>query len=79
MAELPLRRYNAALRRPIFGTRRKGSTMINLLKSLFPAQAPGALTARELAYLEGAVSRIDLERREREIDRGLFRQPHPYF
>lgn len=53
--------------------------MFNLLKSLFPTQAPGALTARERAYLEGAVSRIDLERREREIDRGLFRHPHPYY
>lgn len=53
--------------------------MINLFKSLFPTQPVGALTQREMAYLEGAVSRIDLERREREIDRGLFRQPHPYY
>lgn len=53
--------------------------MINLFRSLFPTQPAGALTQREMAYLEGAVSRIDLERREREIDRGLFRQPHPYY
>ncbi|TKT43424.1 DUF3563 family protein [Rhizobium sp. LC145] len=28
---------------------------------------------REIAYLNGAVDRIDLEYRQRQIDRGLFR------
>ena len=28
---------------------------------------------REMAYLNGAIDRIDLEYRQRQIDRGLFR------
>lgn len=32
---------------------------------------------REEAYLNQSVSRFDLERREREIEDGLFR-PHPW-
>jgi len=31
---------------------------------------------RELAYLNGAVDRIDLEYRQRQIDRGLFRKSY---
>lgn len=31
---------------------------------------------QELAYLNEAVSRADLERRQREIERGLFRPAH---
>ncbi|MCJ8519107.1 DUF3563 domain-containing protein [Pseudorhizobium tarimense] len=29
---------------------------------------------RELAYLNGAVDRVDLEYRQRQIDRGMFRK-----
>jgi hypothetical protein len=29
---------------------------------------------REIAYLNGAIDRIDLEYRQRQIDRGLFRK-----
>ncbi|MFN6924855.1 MULTISPECIES: DUF3563 family protein [Tabrizicola] len=52
--------------------------MLNLLKSLICSRDPAALSDRERAYLNAAVSLYDLERREREIDRGLFRHPHPY-
>jgi hypothetical protein len=52
--------------------------MFDLFRSLIPAAAPGPLAERERAYLAAAVSRYDLERREREVERGLFRQPHPY-
>jgi hypothetical protein len=53
--------------------------MLNLFKSLIPVGPEKAISERERSYLEASVSRFDLERREREIDSGLFRQPHPYF
>ncbi|WLR93734.1 DUF3563 family protein [Shinella zoogloeoides] len=31
---------------------------------------------RETAYLNGAIDRIDLEYRQRQIDRGLFRKSY---
>ena len=48
--------------------------MLNLFKSLkslrnFPSRAD-----LERSYLEGSVSLVDLERRQREIDSGLFRR-----
>ena len=53
--------------------------MFGLIKSMLStAAAPRALNERERAYLNAAVSRYDLERREREVEHGLFRQPHPY-
>lgn len=52
--------------------------MFNLFKSLVQASVAPTPSERERDYLNAAVSRIDLERREREIDRGLFRIPHPY-
>lgn len=52
--------------------------MFDLFKSLAATRMPGALAEAERAYLAAAVSRYDLERREREVERGLFRQPHPY-
>ena len=30
----------------------------------------------EMAYLNGAVSRADLEFRQRQVDRGMFRERH---
>ena len=44
---------------------------MKLLDRLF-APAPGR-RERERAYLDQSVSMADLERRQREIDRGLFR------
>jgi hypothetical protein len=47
--------------------------MLNLFKSLFFLHSDWEPTALERAYLNASVSRYDLERREREIERGLFR------
>jgi hypothetical protein len=33
---------------------------------------------RELAYLNGATSMVDLELRQRELDRAKHRRPYPY-
>lgn len=46
--------------------------MVSSLKSLIAALRVPSRSQLERAYLEGAVSRIDLERREREIEQGLF-------
>lgn len=53
--------------------------MLNLFKSLVSTARNETISERERAYLNASVSRFDLERREREIESGLFRQPHPYF
>ena len=45
--------------------------MLSIIRLLFSAGP--TLRERERAYLAAAVSRYDLERREREIDSGLFR------
>lgn len=47
--------------------------MLNYLNTLAKALRNGNRRDRELAYLNGAVDRYDLEAREREIERGLFR------
>ncbi len=47
--------------------------MLNYLNSLAKALRANNRRDRELAYLNGAVDRYDLEARERDIDRGLFR------
>lgn len=52
--------------------------MFNLFKSLVSGKAFPQVAELERAYLEASVSRYDLERRQREVEKGLFRQPHPY-
>ncbi len=47
--------------------------MLNFIKSLSPRNLP-SLREVERDYLNAAVSHIDLERRQREIDQGLFRR-----
>lgn len=47
--------------------------MLNRVKSFLAAFAPPSIEARERAYLNESVSRIDLERRERVIEQGMFR------
>jgi hypothetical protein len=74
MAGFPLWPYNAALQRPIFGSRRKDIIMFNLFKSLVSGKAFPRIADLERAYLNASVSRIDLERRQREVDNGLFRR-----
>ncbi len=53
--------------------------MMNLFKALVSDMASPSVSERERAYLNASVSRFDLERREREVEAGLFRLPHPYF
>jgi hypothetical protein len=48
--------------------------MFTLFKTLMSARTERSVAALERAYLNAAVSRYDLERREREIDQGLFRR-----
>ncbi len=48
--------------------------MFNLFKSLVSGKWLPRIADLELAYLHGAVSLVDLERRQREIDQGLFRR-----
>jgi hypothetical protein len=48
--------------------------MLNLLKSLKSLRNFPSLAELERDYLNASVSRIDLERRQREVDNGLFRR-----
>ena len=48
--------------------------MFKRFKSALRALRPPSYEELERAYLEQSMSRIDLERREREIERGLFRR-----
>ncbi len=48
--------------------------MYNLFKSLMSQRAERSVAELERAYLNAAVSRYDIERREREIAHGLFRR-----
>ena len=48
--------------------------MFNLFKLLISGQAFPRIAEVECAYLDASVSRIDLERRQREVENGLFRR-----
>ena len=48
--------------------------MLTLFKSLISGRAFPSIRDLERAYLDAAVSRIDLERRQREVEGGLFRR-----
>ncbi len=48
--------------------------MLSFLKSVLTPRLLPTTRDLERAYLDASVSHIDLERRQREIDRGLFRQ-----
>jgi hypothetical protein len=48
--------------------------MFNLFKSLVSGKAFPCIADLERSYLDASVSRIDLERRQREIENGLFRR-----
>ncbi|MDO9417490.1 DUF3563 family protein [Pararhizobium sp.] len=47
--------------------------MFNQLKKISRALRIPSVQEREAAYLNGSMDRIDLEYRQRQIDRGLFR------
>ncbi|MFN5999170.1 MAG: DUF3563 domain-containing protein [Paracoccaceae bacterium] len=48
--------------------------MFNLFKSLASGKVFPRLADLERDYLNASVSRIDLERRQREVENGLFRR-----
>ena len=48
-------------------------TMFKQLKKITNALRAPSVEDRELNYLNGSLDRIDLEYRQRQIDRGLFR------
>lgn len=48
--------------------------MFNLFKSLVSGKVFPRKADLERAYLDAAVSRYDLERRQREVEQGLFRR-----
>jgi hypothetical protein len=66
--------YNAAVQRPIFIPRRKDTIMFNLFKSLVNGSAFPRIADMERAYLNASVTPYDLERRQREVENGLFRR-----
>ncbi|SIP91702.1 Protein of unknown function [Rhizobium sp. RU20A] len=47
--------------------------MFDQLKKIRRALRVPSPEERELAYLNGATDRIDLEYRQRQVDRGMFR------
>jgi len=48
--------------------------MFKQLKKFTTALRAPSVEDRELSYLNGSVDRIDLEYRQRQVDRGLFRR-----
>ncbi len=55
---------------------RKRFTMLKQFKNIARALRVPSAEERESAYLNGAIDRIDLEYRQRQIDRGLFRKSY---
>lgn len=52
---------------------RKEKTMFAQLRKAARALRPATAAERELAYLNEATDRVDLEYRQRAVDRGMFR------
>jgi hypothetical protein len=48
--------------------------MLSIIKTIFISRRQHAVADLERAYLNASVSRIDLERRQREVELGLFRR-----
>lgn len=48
--------------------------MLKSLRKLATALRTNSTEDREMAYLNGSVDRFDLEYRQRQVDRGLFRR-----
>jgi hypothetical protein len=53
---------------------RKSKNMFESVRKIARAFRVPSIEDREMSYLNGAVDRIDLEYRQRQIDRGLFRR-----
>jgi hypothetical protein len=54
--------------------KKRSSPMITLFKTLISNRVFPTLAELERDYLNASVSRVDLERRQREVDNGLFRR-----
>ena len=50
--------------------------MLKQFRNIARALRVPSTEERESAYLNGAIDRIDLEYRQRQIDRGLFRKTY---
>lgn len=48
--------------------------MLNFFKSVLSPRNFPSISDIERSYLDASVSRFDLERRQREVDNGLFRR-----
>ena len=48
--------------------------MLNSVRKLARAFRGKSIEEREMAYLNGSLDRVDLEHRQRQIDRGMFRK-----
>lgn len=53
--------------------RGKGKKMFEPIRKFAKALRAPTRAEREMAYLNGALDRVDLEYRQRQIDNGLFR------
>ncbi len=50
--------------------------MFGSVRKLARAFRAPSIQEREIAYLNGSVDRVDLEHRQRQIDRGMFRKSY---
>ena len=56
-----------------FGHRQKGNIMFERVKTFIRAFHIPTPAELEREYLNGAANRVDLEFRQRQVDRGMFR------
>jgi hypothetical protein len=54
--------------------KRKEEPMFGYVSKIASKLRAPSIEERELAYLNQSVDRVDLEYRQRQVDRGLFRQ-----
>jgi hypothetical protein len=74
MAGMGRCRFNAALRHPILSVSAgKEETMFERVKSFIRAFHIPTAAELEREYLNGSVNRVDLEFRQRQVERGMFR------
>jgi hypothetical protein len=75
----PLNTHGVAQPPPLSSVQESGTTegkhyMLKSLRKLATALRTNSTEDREMAYLNGSVDRFDLEYRQRQVDRGLFRR-----
>jgi Protein of unknown function (DUF3563) len=61
-------------KRKMFRTRPKENTMFTRLSNALRHLLPISIAEIERDYLNGAISHVDLERRMRDVDGGMFRR-----